>query len=259
MQEFNFIRHAEKMNEGEERCALNESGLTLSQQEKWTNAVDRLNLEDPQIRFEALPKIEELAKIICEKLPDRALLIFNSTDTPRTKLTADFLSTSVIEDAKKQGKDIRVAFIWEPKDKAKEDGSLMRVSESVGTPTMLRLMQEVEESNDDSLERYLTSGKGGFAHPKEDELVMKAVNSDLARGENSLFRKRAQVLRVQADRIKEKFTEKDLPLYFFGIGHHGSLVALDVAFNERTHYDSVDQIPQPLSVWSANLNTENES
>ncbi len=256
MEEFNFVRHGSKMKADEVRVPIKESGLSSSQQEKWKEAVERLKLEDPEINYDSLVKIEALAQDICSQLPEKALLIFNSTNTPRTKLTADFLSTSVFEESKKLGKDIRVAYIWEPSLRAKEDGALMRTSESIGIPLMLRLMEEVEENDDKSLHMYLTSGKGAFAHPKEDELVMKAVNRDLA-SEPSFFKNRAAVLKGQMDRIRESFPDKDLPLYFYGIGHHGSLIALDVAFNGREKYSSVDEIPQPLSVWGVNLKNEN--
>lgn len=197
-------------------------------------------------------KIEALAQDICGKLPEKALLIFNSTDTPRTRLTANFLSTSVFEESKKLGKDIRVVYIWEPSLKDKEESALMRTSEGIGVSLMLKLMKEVEENDDESLNIYLNSGKGVFAHPKEDELVMKAANKDLA-SEPSFFKKRASVLREQIAIIRESFLDKDLPLYFYGIGHHGSLIALDVAFNGRERYNSVDEIPQPLSVRKVNL------
>lgn len=256
MEEFNFVRHGSKMKAGEERSSIEESGLTPAQQKKWKDAVERLKLQDPEINYDSLVKIEALAQDICSQLPEKALLIFNSTNTPRTKLTADFLSTSVFEESNKQGKDIRVAYIWEPSLKSKEDGALTRTSESIGTPLMLKLMKEVEENDDESLQTYLTSGKGAFAHPKEDELVMKAANKDLA-SEPSFFRKRAPVLRDQMARIRESFPDKDLPLYFYGVGHHGSLIALDVAFNGREKYDSVDEMPQPLSVWKANIKNEN--
>ena len=45
----------------------------------------------------------------------------------------------------------------------------------------------------------------------------------------------------------------DRPVYVYGIGHHGSLIALDVAYNGRDKYDSVDEIPKPLSLWKVNL------
>ncbi len=256
MEEVNFVRHGSKMQAGEERVPIEESGLTPEQQEKWKEAVRAHKLTDPEITYSSLVKIEALAKDICSELPEKALLVFNSTNTPRTKLTADFLSTSVAEEANRQRKDIATAFIWEPSQISKEEGSLTRTSESIGTPLMLKLMKEVEETDDKNLENYLGAGKGAFAHPKEDELVMKAANKDLA-SENSFFKKRAPILRAQVERIKETFSDKETPLYFYGVGHHGSLIALDVAYNGREKYDSVDEMPQPLTVWKVNLKNEN--
>lgn len=257
MEEFNIVRHGDKMKGGEERPPLEESGLTLLQQEKWKQAVESLGLDNPEITYDSLPKIEALAKDICSELPEKALLIFNSTNTPRTKLTADFLAVSVMEESRKQGKTISTAFIWEPSPLAQKEGSLTRTSEGIGTAAILKLMAEVESIEDKNLEAYLTTAKGGTAHPKEDELMMQAANKDLASAD-SLFKKRAPVLRDQVARIRELKLNGDGPVYFYGVGHHASLIALDVAFNNREKYSLVEEMPQPLNIWKVDTKKQTQ-
>lgn len=44
MEEINFVRHGSKMKANEVRVPIEESGLSLPQQEKWKEAVERLKL-----------------------------------------------------------------------------------------------------------------------------------------------------------------------------------------------------------------------
>ena len=115
MEKFNIIRHGNKLEAGEERRPLQESGLPEKQQQKWSEAIRRLNIQgDPEITYGSLPLIEKIAQDIYEQLPDKATVIFTSTAYNRTKLTADFLSTSLMEKLQeKNDKEIAVAFLWE--------------------------------------------------------------------------------------------------------------------------------------------------
>src|SRR5262245_61183317 len=107
MDELSFIRHGPKIPIGSENLHLEKSGLSLEQQEKWKAAQESLGEgSDTEITYETLPKIEKMAEEIYDKLPEKALLLFTATDTPRTKMTANLLSMEMIRLTEKGEKDI---------------------------------------------------------------------------------------------------------------------------------------------------------
>ncbi|OGY38576.1 MAG: hypothetical protein A3G57_04740 [Candidatus Andersenbacteria bacterium RIFCSPLOWO2_12_FULL_45_8] len=254
MREIGLIRHGAKFEGGKKRVPLEESGLTAEQQERWAEAVERLDIQnDPELSYDSVPQIEKLAARLNESLPERATVLFLSSDYPRTKLTADLLSSSLIGEVQKAGKDVGVGFVWEPKEEAAKPGSVSKLPQ--GTPEIMEAMKEVAERDcpdDESLKEYFISNDGSITHPKEDELVMKAVNEQIS-DKDSFIGKRVALLKEQVENLKAKFPSGDRPVYVYGIGHHGSLIALDVAYNGRDKYDSVDEIPKPLSLWKVNL------
>jgi len=261
MKEYISMRHGYKLRPVEERRPLEDSGLSAQQQETWREAVERLHLgDDPEITYETLPAIEKVAADTYERLPEKATVIFTSTKYPRARITADFFSTELTKLAmnNKEGKDISVAYLWESPEEASKDSSMTNVSDVSGEYSQLwDLMKEVgaaEYADDADLDAYFhASTDGKRAHPKENEILMKAVNLDLSRPD-SVFKKRAVSLKEQLKSIHTAFTESE-PVYFIGVGHHTNLISLDVALNGRTHYDSVDQIPVPLEMWKADRKT----
>jgi hypothetical protein len=255
MEQFNTMRHGHKLRPGEVRGPLEQSGLSAEQQQTWREAVDRLGLEaDPEITYESLPLIEKIAADLYERLPEKATVIFSSTKYPRARLTADFFSSALIKvAAERKDKDVGVAFLWEPGEDASKDTSTAEVLDVSGEFTKVwELMKEVKDleyPDDTDLAAYFSSNDGNRRHPKENEVLMKAVNLDLSR-DNSVFKKRAERLKVQLQSL-DTILKTDSPIYFFGVGHHSNLISLDIALNDRTHYDSVDQIPEPLAIWKA--------
>jgi len=188
MDEFNFIRHGEKLKLGETRKTLEDSGLTKEQQEKWKEAVDALRLEDPELAYEALPKIEQLAQEIYDSLPNGALLLFLSTDTPRTKLTTNLLSSELVRLECQNGKNIAVASLWEPENNNQQD-SLRDVFTGDIMDRMKKIL--IQDSQDEqAIKEYFESG-GNKTFAMEDELVMKAVNEELASEKEGPIVKRA--------------------------------------------------------------------
>ena len=113
-------------------------------------------------------------------------------------------------------------------------------------------MQNINmNSESNSLRAYLEK-EGTVSHQYEDALVLEAVNADLSRGKQSLFRQRAEILKKQIQDLQKSTHAIDAPVYFYGVGHHGSLIAWDIAFNGRDSYSNVDEIPKPLSLISIN-------
>jgi hypothetical protein len=251
--EFSLIRHGPKLKVGEKRRPLAESGLTEEQQEKWQEAVESLHLEDPELAYDALPKIEELAREIFKDLPENALVMFISSRYPRTKLTTYLLSSELTELSQQQEKDIGVSYFWEPEDVIQKKESLTSNLEGDIMP-LIDEIRKRDYKDDETLKKYFEEGGNKFI-PLEDELTMKAVNEDLA-SENSYIRKRADLFEKQYTELKEKYIETNRSIYFYGVTHHSALIALDVAFNGRQKYNSVDEIPKPLSLWKANLKKE---
>jgi hypothetical protein len=252
--EFNLIRHAFKKEPTENR-SLEESGLTKEQQEKWQEAVTRLKLEDPEITYESLPLIEKMAEGIYESLPPKALVLLAATEYPRNKITADFLATEIARLAmEKEDKEISTAFIWEPSDVAANADSLTKIP--VGTPGAImenmKIVFEKDYQDSESLREYLEGRSASVSHPLENELTMKAANLDLI-SKDSFLKERADLLKAQVEKLKETFKDYDGPIYFYGVGNHSSLIALDVAFNDRQKYETVEEIPEPLALWKAKI------
>lgn len=250
IENFGMIRHGAKQKGGESRKSLEQSGLSEEQQRKWQEAVEALNLEDPELSYETVPGIEKLGEKIFESLPENALVIFVSTDTPRTKLTADLLATEIINLSKSEGdkKDIATAFIWEPEEIKKQSDSLSNIP--MWPPEIIKVMEEIiaqDSKDDEMMEAYLKSD-GNFEVLGENELTFKMVNRDLG-SHDSCLRRRAEALKKQYNLLADTFKDECRPVYFFGVGHHSSLVALDIAFSGRKIYKSVDEIPNPLDLW----------
>jgi hypothetical protein len=124
---------------------------------------------------------------------------------------------------------------------------------------IIRKFAEQEKAEDAALKKYLEESApgdvGNKAYWNEDELIFKTANIDLA-SENSVIRKRAETLKEQVAKVTEQLKDHATPVYFYGVGHHHSLIALDVAFNGRSHYDSVDELPKPLALWKIKLGSE---
>ncbi|MDD5489098.1 MAG: hypothetical protein PHP25_00245 [Candidatus Moranbacteria bacterium] len=252
IEQFGMIRHGAKQKGGEIRKPLEESGLSKEQQRKWSEAVEALKLVDPELSHETVPGIEKLARHIYDGLPKHALVIFVSTDTPRTKLTADLLSMEILEIENSGGnkKDVAVAFIWEPEEIKKQPNSLSNIP--IWPPEIMKTMREIimqDARDDEVMEAYLKSD-GNFEIPNENGIMFRAINNDLSNEESSLKR-RAEELMIQYEKLKNTFVNEKRPIFFYGLGHHSSLVALDIAFNGREEYISVDEIPNPLDLWHA--------
>lgn len=254
MEELGIIRHGEKLGLEEARKPLEESGLSSEQQIKWAEAQERLNLADPEIAYTALPKIEEMARDMYAHLPENALVVFTSTMVPRARFTADLISTELSALALKDDKNIGVAFVWEPKEEAIKSGSISNIPlypPEIGE-AMANKIREVDTQADESLQNYLKTDNASRTHPMEDELTLQVMNEDLARPD-SFMRKRAELLKEQVTKLEQTFGGENRPVFFFGVGHHSSLVALDVAFHGRTHYASAEEMPKPLSLWKTSL------
>lgn len=256
MSEFSFLRHGHKVEAGTARLPLEQSGLTLEQQEKWKEAQAVLgDGVDPEITYENVPLIEKLASEIFEELPEKALLLFTSTNYPRTRMTSALLSVELARLVRiHPEKDIDIATIAEPKAVREQEESLTNLpSEGAGFVDLWRdFKASYRGENDAALSDYFAQSGGGKNHPKAQEMVFELVNKDLA-SENSIFRKAAQQMKRQIEAFKQVYESQDRPVYFFGIGHNTTLVALDVAINHRDRYDHVDQIPTPLTLWKVDL------
>jgi len=255
MEEFGIIRHGEKLAVEEKRKPLEESGLSEEQQQKWRTALETTQLQEPEIAYAALPKIENMAKELCDRLPDEALVIFAPTRMPRARMTAELLSSEIGALASTDNKAIATAFVWEPADVAQDTNSISNVAMyPLEMADVMKAFVQQEQADDEALGRYLEASDakelGSRAYRGEDELIFKTANMDLA-SKASVLRKRAEVLKEQVSVITEQYKDHPVPVYFYGVGHHQSLIALDVAFNGRNHYDSVEEMPEPLSLWKA--------
>ncbi len=255
MEEFGMFRHGEKLEMGELRKSLEESGLSQAQQDKWRAALETLNLQEPEIGYVALPKIESMAKQICDQLPNEALVIFAPTRLPRARMTAELLSREITALSSTSSKNISVAFIWEPEDVAQAPESASNTAMyPLEMVAVMKAFVEQEQADDLALKQHLEETNpedlGTRAYAYEDELIFKTANADLA-NVDSVLRKRADLLKEQVLRVANHFKDHPVPVYFYGVGHHQSLIALDIAFNGRNHYDSVRDMPDPLNLWKA--------
>jgi hypothetical protein len=127
---------------------------------------------------------------------------------------------------------------------------------------IIRKFVEQEKAEDEELKRYLEQSApqdvGTRSYWNEDELIFETANIDLA-SEHSVIRNRAEALKKQVATVMEQFEDHPVPVYFYGVGHHHSLIALDVAFNGREHYDSVNDLPKPLDLWKVDLSSESQN
>jgi hypothetical protein len=254
MEKFSFIRHGHKTPSEEERPPLEESGLTPEQQEKWKQASEVVGEGvDPEITYDNVPLVEKMAEDIFGQLPDKALLLFASTDFPRTRMTNALLSMELSRLALEHPeKDITTGSIWDSPEIAEHEDSVSNLAgEAPEFGDMWREFKNSDEAkNDPSLADYFAQSGGGKTHPKELEIIYKLVEKDLA-SPNSVFRKRGEEMKKQIDAFKEKYKDIDVPTYFFGVGHITTLIALDTAVNGREKYGSVDEMPKPLTLWKA--------
>jgi hypothetical protein len=252
MFEFSFLRHGHKVEAGTERLSIEQSGLTPEQQEKWKEALSVLgNDVDPEITYENVPLIEKMALDIFNKLPDRALLLFTSTDYPRTRMTSALLSGELIKISNDYPeKDIAIASIWEPKEIRQQEDSISNIpNENREAVALFKEFQKtLDLEKNPALQDYFNHPTGGKNHSKGQEMLFEIANKDLA-SKDSVFRKAAEQMKKQLESFKEKYKDMDRPVYFFGVGHNTTFVALDVAVNGRGHYDSVDEIVEPLTLW----------
>ena len=239
------------MMAGEERVAIEQSGLTEKQQAKWKEICERLHISDPEVTYQSIEKMESLAKNLFASLPERALVIFTTTNYPRTKFTAEYILESLENLIRENGKkQIYTDVVGE----STTDMGMRTVGTSdlpKETPGMLPLMRQIarqDQADDEGLGQYFSSAGGGKSHAKEMEIFFNTVNRDLA-GENSTLKKRAEELRAEVEQLNQVVQAGgELHVFFFGVGHMSSLVALDVAFNGRSQYQRVEELPAPLSL-----------
>jgi len=251
MENFSFMRHGEKLAAGQERVPLEDSGLTPEQQQKWLEAQEVVGAGiDPEITYENVPVIERMAEDIFNKLPEKSLLLFTSTDFPRTKMTSALLSMEVGRLAlQNPDKHVATGSIWEPTEVAEQEDSISNLAgEAPGFLDMWKEFKNSKDAQEDpSLQDYFAQSGGGKTHPKEQEMIFKLANKDLA-SPNSVFKKRAEQIRGQIESFKERYPDEDYKTYFFGVGHVSTLIPVDVALNNREKYDSVEEIPTPLTI-----------
>ena len=256
MENFGFIRHGHKLNSEGVNPPLEESGLTLEQQHTWKEAVVRLGIEDnPQMKYENLPLIEELARDMYNKLPEKATVIFSSTGYPRTRLTADLISSELMKLSRGEGsKEIAVAFMWEHPDDAIKENSRTNLgnmqNEAASNQQLLREVQKRDFPDDLDLEEYLKHG-GNKTFTNEDEVLRRAVNLDLE-SPDSQYKKRVDSFREQLKNVYTSFQDIEGPVFFYMVGHHPNLITFDVALSGRKHYDTAEEIPKPLTLWEVN-------
>jgi hypothetical protein len=252
MEEIGFIRHGHKKEAGKEVVELADSGLSFEDQEIWKQTVEIRKLSDPEITFENIPLIKQLAQKIFEGLPEQATIIFTSTPYPRAQMTTELISTYLMKLAGSGNKEINIAYVLEPKENIQTSKDIVDVSRNAEAMAVrMKVLAEIDAQDDKLLAEYFRSTTGNVTHPIEQEFVRSEVNRDLE-AQDSLFKQRAEELHGQIEDYKERFKNIKGPVFFYGVGHHTNLIALDVAFNDRTHYESADEIPKPLALWKAN-------
>lgn len=255
-----MIRHGEKLDVEEVRKPLEESELSAEQQKKWRDALQTSGLQEPEIAYAALPKIENMAKSMVEQLPSEALVVFAPTRMPRARMTAELLAGEIAAQAQAQKKQIATAFVWEPADIATEKGSVSNIAMwPIEMAEIIRKFAEQEKADDSALRKYLEESPpqdvGNKSYWNEDQLIFETVNIDLSQ-QHSVIRERAELLKQQVAAVMEHFSGHPAPVYFYGVGHHHSLIALDVAFNGRIRYNSVEDLPAPLDLWKVDLKSK---
>lgn len=249
---FAAMRHGHKLAINEKLGPLEQSGLTFSQQQKWKLAVERLKGDEPEIRYDTIPLIEEKARELFAELPENSLVLFTSSQYPRARILADLMSTTLIElNEARPEKDLSIAFLWEPKEMASKDESIYniaRIDEVASSITSrMKKIQERDYSKDSSLLEYF-SESCNRAHPFENQIVFTAVNEDLSQPD-SVLRAQGKLLKKQIQHVQTMYADFERPIFLLVAGHHSNLIALDTAYNNRTAYASVEQIPAPLALW----------
>ncbi len=244
-----FLRHGNMVSAEEDRKSLVESGLTEDQQRKWQYAQEVIGEDkDPEITYENVPFVEKIAQDILEQLPKKALILFVSTSYSRTRMTAALLSQEIGSLAGKDNKKIiYTGSIWEPEEMNDLFGSL-----SGADPEFIQMWKEYENSSEAQTDPLLKDYSEQINEEKIDsngqEILFSVVEKDLL-NQNSIFRKRAEELRKQIDAFKKLYVEEELPMFFFGVGHVTTLIALDIALSGRESYSSADELPKPLTLW----------
>lgn len=243
-----FLRHGPKKEVEEKEIILEDSGLTSEQQTKWKEAMENLGFDKVELSYKALPAIEKKANEIFEALPEKALLIFFSTEYPRNKMTTELLMNEVMDISKKSHKDIRVAYFFETPEEKQNLNSFGKNLSADMMPLMAEEMKKQDTKDAELVEKYFVHG-GHLTIPGEDEMVKSAANKDLAKGEDSYLRQRGKLFREQYDKLKKDFADQKMPVFFFGVTHHSAIIAADAEFNGRNKYKTADEIPKPLSLW----------
>jgi len=246
--EFSIIRHPEKVEVGCERSSIEEVNIPPKQKRKWAEICQRLEIDDPEITYESLTELEEMAKDIYEQLPYKALVLFTSSGYNRTKFAAEYLSSELEEIISKGEKKIYTDVIGEYKIKEgkKTVGVSNLPAEAPGMQKVMGELMKEENKIDRKLNDYLAEAKGKFTHPRELEIFLHAVNEDLSRPD-SVLRERALELELQLAQLKSDIETKDMPVFIFGFGHMSSIVALDI-INGKEKYESENEIAKPLEL-----------
>lgn len=258
LENISFMRHGEKMTAADQDTISKDlEGLSVEDQQEWKEAVERLKIEDsPEIRPANIIKIREIASELLGELPENTLVLLTSTFTPRTRLTADFLSTELSKASEQVGKNIGIGYLWQSDADKKNSANPINLPEAlVGSKgsEITSLMKDIlaEQRPDTDPEAYLKTG-GGFKVENEDELVVELVRRDLAKGDDSAIRERVQLYKDQINNMNDSVSNEERPVYVIAVGHHMSLIPLDMYANGVGEF-SPEEIPQPLDRWSYDI------
>lgn len=258
LEKISFIRHGEKMTATDQDTISSDlENLSVEDQAEWREAVERLGIEaNPEIRPANMLKIREIAQELFGELPEKALVLLTSMLTPRTRLTADLLSTELYKATQEGSKDIGIAYMWQPDSEGKNPENPINLPNPVVAskgPELAALLKEIvaEQSPGTDPDSYMKTG-GGFKVEKEDDLVIELVRRDLAKGDDSAIRERVHLFEDQIKNMKEWTANEERPTYVVAVGHHMSLIPLDMHFNEVREFPA-EEIPQPLDRWSYDI------
>jgi hypothetical protein len=256
IEEFGAIRHGHKHEAGGEGTTnLAESGLSPEDQQIWAETVASRNLANPEITFENVPLIKDLANNIYEGLPEGpSTVLFTSTPYPRAQMTAELTAVYLMKKAEGGSKQVNVGFVNEAKEDKQTSKDIVDVSYT--STKMMGRMKElaaVDAADDAKLAAYLNATGGNTTHSNEQAMVQRVVNEDLA-SPDSVFKRRAEDLKTQIAEYTERFKDIPGPVFLYGVGHHTNVITLDIAVNGRTRYDSVEEVPKPLELIRAKLN-----
>lgn len=253
LEKISLMRHGEKIGPGnEDQIARDLEQLDVQDQRQWTEAVNSLGVQDnPEIRPQSIIRIREIAQEVVAELPEHSLVMLANTMTPRTRLSADFLHTEIVRAASSANKEISVVFIWQPSSEKENDQNPIHLPSGPNSKNMLPIAKKVlaEKYPDVDAEAYFRTG-GGQQIPDEDEFISELVHLDL-NSANSDIKKRVDQYQAQINTLKE-WSQGEQPVFFIGVGHHMSLVTLDM-FNKGVREYSAKEMPQPLDKWSFDL------